>query len=84
MLRTFWSEQSFILSLTLLGWSTQYITEFIKSKGYAGVAYTSTMGTGGTNVAVFDESLFECESVHNVEIREIKYTYDEITLAKSP
>lgn len=63
---------------------TQYITEFIKSKGYAGVAYTSTMGTGGTNVAVFDESLFECESVHNVEIREIKYTYDEITLAKSP
>lgn len=58
---------------------TQYITEFIKSKGYAGVEYTSTMGTGGTNIAVFDESLFECTSVHNVEIRKIEYLYDAFT-----
>ena len=56
---------------------TQYITEFIKSKGYSGVAYTSTMGTGGDDVAVFDESLFECTAVHNVEIKKIDYSYDE-------
>lgn len=58
---------------------TQFITEFIKSKGYAGVAYTSTMGTGGTNIAVFDESLFECVSVHVVEINSIDYAYSEIS-----
>lgn len=57
---------------------TQFITEFIKSKGYAGVSYMSTMGTGGTNIAVFDESLFECESVHVVEINSISYSYSEI------
>ena len=57
---------------------TQFITEFIKSKGYAGVAYTSTMGTGGTNIAVFDESLFDCISVHVVEINSIDYSYSEV------
>ena len=54
---------------------TQFIAEFIKSRGYAGVSYTSTMGTGGTNIADFDESLFECESVHVVEINSIEYSY---------
>ena len=57
---------------------TQFITEFIKSKGYAGVSYTSTMGTSGTNIAVFDESLFECKSVHVVEISSIEYSYSEV------
>ena len=57
---------------------TQYITEFIKSKGYAGVEYTSTMGTGGRNIAVFDESLFVGVSVHNVEIKTIRYCYNNL------
>lgn len=57
---------------------TQYITEFIKCKGYAGVEFTSTMGTGGQNIAVFDESLFEGLSVHNVEITAIKYLYSDL------
>ena len=57
---------------------TQFITEFIKSRGYAGVSYTSTMGTGGTNIAVFDETLFECESVHVVEINSIEYSYSNV------
>ena len=48
---------------------TQFITEFIKSNGYAGVAYTSTMRTEGINVAVFDVSIFECVAVHTVEIK---------------
>lgn len=56
---------------------TQFITEFIKSKGYAGVSYMSTMGTGGTNVAIFDSSLFECTYTHVVEIDSIDYTYSE-------
>ena len=55
---------------------TQYITEFIKSKGYAGVSYASTMGTGGNNIAVFDDAIFQCTSVHTVEIRRVDYIYD--------
>ena len=57
---------------------TQYITEFIKSNGYAGVEYASTMKTGGSNIAVFDENLLECISVKNVEIEKIKYDYSPI------
>lgn len=56
---------------------TQFITEFIKSKGYTGVAYQSAMGTGGSNIAVFDEKLFECVDVHSVEIKKIKYSFEE-------
>ena len=63
---------------TLAYLPTQFITEFIKSNGYAGVAYTSTMGTEGINVAVFDESLFKCVAVHTVEINNISYAYGEI------
>ncbi|WP_196602994.1 RES family NAD+ phosphorylase [Pectinatus frisingensis] len=58
---------------------TQYITEFIKSKGYAGVEFASTMATGGNNIAVFDEALLECESVHDVEIKKLEYSYDDFT-----
>lgn len=57
---------------------TQFITEFIKSKGYAGVSYTSTMGTGGVNIAAFDETMFECVSVHVVEVKSIKYSFDKV------
>ena len=62
---------------------TQFITEFIKSKGYAGVAYKSTMGTGGTNVAFFDSTFFECASVHVVEINNVSYTYNDVGRAIS-
>jgi len=58
---------------------TQYITEFIKSKGYSGVEFTSTMETGGNNIAVFDENLFEFVAVHDVEIKKIEYLYDRVT-----
>lgn len=61
---------------------TQFITEFIKSKSYAGGSYTSTMGTGGTNIAVFDETLFECVFVYVVEINNIEYSYDKVALSK--
>lgn len=57
---------------------TQYITEFTKSKGYAGVEFTSTMATGGNNIAVFNETLFECIDVHDVEIKKIEYSYDKV------
>lgn len=52
---------------------TQYIAEFIKSQGYNGVEYASTLREGGYNVAIFDEVLFECVSVNTVEVTKILY-----------
>jgi len=52
---------------------TQYIAEFIKSQGYSGVEYASTLNEGGYNLAVFDEELFECVGVRTVEVSEILF-----------
>ena len=52
---------------------TQYIAEFIKSQKYDGVEFTSTLRTGGYNLAIFDETLFNCLSVKTVEVSQILY-----------
>jgi len=52
---------------------TQYIAEFIKSQGYDGVEYASTLRAGGYNIAIFDEMMFECVSVNTVEVTKIQY-----------
>jgi len=52
---------------------TQFIAEFIKSQGYDGVEYASTLREGGYNIAVFDETLFECVCVNTVEVTKIQY-----------
>lgn len=52
---------------------TQYISEFIKSQGYDGVAYKSTINKDGYNFALFDETLVECTSVKTVEVNHIEY-----------
>jgi len=56
---------------------TQMISEFIKSANYAGVQYASTMTKDGVNLAVFDESCFECVSVSVCTIDELTYRYSE-------
>lgn len=57
---------------------TQYISDFIKSKGFAGIEYKSTMNEGGYNLAIFDNSLFECITVDVYDIRKLKYKYAKI------
>lgn len=57
---------------------TQYIVECVKSQGYDGVEYTSTIKTNGKNIALFDESLVECVSVQTVEVSDIDYSTKEI------
>jgi len=52
---------------------TQYIAEFIKSQGYDGVEYDSTLSHGGLNIAIFDEELFECVETQTVEVSKISY-----------
>lgn len=50
---------------------TQYISDFIKSLGYDGIKYKSTLNPEGYNLAVFDVNSFEVEEVKN-------YTIDSI------
>ena len=52
---------------------TQYIAEFIKSQGYDGVEYTSTLKEGGFNIALFDEKLAICRAVETIEVSKIWY-----------
>lgn len=60
---------------------TQYISDFIKSieheskKEYSGIEYKSTMCNSGYNLAIFDENLFDCESVSVHHINDLEYDY---------
>lgn len=56
---------------------TQYIAEFVKSEGYDGVEYESTLRKGGINLALFDESLVECVNVKTIEITSVEYNIQE-------
>lgn len=57
---------------------TQYICDFIKSRGFAGIEYKSTIKTDGYNLAIFNENLFECEAVQVLDIREVSYDYEQL------
>lgn len=50
---------------------TQYICEYIKSLGYAGVKYRSTMDSNSFNLAIFDENLFEFKKSEVYEIKSL-------------
>jgi hypothetical protein len=51
---------------------TQYICEYIKFIGFDGVEYGSAMNKGGINIAIFDDSKFECVDLEVVEIKKIE------------
>lgn len=57
---------------------TQYISDYIRSKGYAGIEYASTMCKNGTNLAVFDQSLLKCTGTSIYDVKSISYSYDRI------
>ncbi|UUX35187.1 RES family NAD+ phosphorylase [Fundicoccus culcitae] len=54
---------------------TQFISDYIKSIGLAGIKYESTMRNNGINLAIFDENLFECTEVENYNISAISYSF---------
>lgn len=54
---------------------TQYISDFIKSRNFNGIEYISTMHKGGKNLAVFDETLFDCVEVHTYTVDAIRYEH---------
>ncbi|MBK5458049.1 RES family NAD+ phosphorylase [Peribacillus sp. TH27] len=54
---------------------TQYITDFVKSKGHKGIRYKSTRNEKGYNLAVFNDELFECKEVNVFDVKSIKYDF---------
>lgn len=54
---------------------TQYISDFIKSRGFQGIEYTSTLHEGGRNMAVFNQELLKCTEVSVVKIKEVNYSH---------
>jgi hypothetical protein len=57
---------------------TQYISDYIRSKGYDGIEYISTMCKNGVNLAVFDQDLFKCTGTTIYDVKSIAYSYDQI------
>ncbi len=54
---------------------TQFISDYIKSLGYHGIQYKSTMCADGVNLAIFDQHLLKCTEVENYDITGLKYNY---------
>ncbi|MFI3244515.1 MAG: RES domain-containing protein [Akkermansia sp.] len=52
---------------------TQYICDYIKSLGYQGIKYASTVNRGGVNYAIFKPELFVCTGLERKEIYGIHY-----------
>lgn len=50
---------------------TQYLSELIKSMGYAGIEYQSSLNSTGTNLAVFIPDVFKCIDVNVYDIEKI-------------
>lgn len=59
---------------------TQYIADYVKSQGYDGIKFASTIHEGGVNYAFFDSKKFKCTSKNLQEIKELGYKYNRVTL----
>ena len=57
---------------------TQYISDYIRSKGYDGIEYISTMRKKGVNLAVFDKEKLKCTAVSVYDVTSISYDYEEL------
>lgn len=55
---------------------TQYICDYIKHLGYDGIKFKSTLVSGGTNYAIFNEKKFDCINVKVAQIGNIDYTWN--------
>ncbi len=53
---------------------TQYLSELIKSMGFAGIEYQSSIYPDGYNLAIFTPELFQCISVEVFDIEKISLT----------
>lgn len=61
---------------------TQYISEYIKSLGFDGVEYQSSLDNEGYNLAIFNPDKFDCVETKVYDINNIKLDYTEIEPGK--
>ncbi len=57
---------------------TQYISEYIKSLGFDGVEYQSSLDKEGYNLAVFNPDKFDCIETKVYDINNIRLDYKEV------
>lgn len=57
---------------------TQYISEFIKSLGFDGVEYQSSLYSDGYNLAIFNPEKLDCRTTQVYEIENIEFYHKEI------
>lgn len=59
--------------------STQYLSEKLKTEGYDGIAYKSSLSQEGYNVALFDPQKAKCVGCSMYKIKQVKceYEYEE-------
>lgn len=59
---------------------TQYLSEFIKSKGFDGVEFQSSLYSEGYNLAIFTPDKFECINVEVFEIENVDLKEKKVTV----
>lgn len=57
---------------------TQYLCEFIKSLGYDGIEYSSSLNSEGFNIALFDDKKVICEGTKVYDVNKISYEYQPV------
>lgn len=57
---------------------TQYLCEFIKSIGFDGVEFRSSLNPNGYNLAIFNDEAFECIKTTLHEVQSVKFTSEKI------
>lgn len=54
---------------------TQFISDYIKSKGYDGIEYSSVMRGEGKNLALFSSDKLDCVKTRVYDIKSVSYGY---------
>lgn len=57
---------------------TQYISEFIKSNGFDGVEYQSSVYSSGYNIVIFNPEKLQCRNLTVHQIKKIELTFDPV------
>lgn len=57
--------------------STQYLSEKLKTEGYDGIAYKSSLNKEGHNVAIFDPKKAKCVGCRMYEVERLRYDVRE-------
>jgi hypothetical protein len=57
---------------------TQYISEFIKSIGYDGIEFVSSLEKDGVNITVFNPEHFECKDVNVYDVVNMSLDFENV------